>query len=41
MDDSTLKSLSICVTILVALSEWGFVYLNGKVTAVRSTRGMS
>tara|TARA_R110001583_G_scaffold190659_1_gene355070 strand:- start:1007 stop:1570 length:564 start_codon:yes stop_codon:yes gene_type:complete len=38
MDDSTLKILGICVTILVALSGWLFVYLNGKATAARSAR---
>lgn len=38
MDDSTIKIIGICVTVIVAFSGWLFVYLNGRATAKRAAQ---
>lgn len=38
MEDTTIRILSICVTILVALGGWYFVYQNSRATAARSAQ---
>ena len=38
MDDSTIKLLGICVTIIVAVVGWLFVYRNGRTNAARAAQ---